>query len=75
MVNIIITLIICATVIYCIRMYINAAFVADEAAHTTDDTQGITEEELDKAYDDMRKRGEIPPDLVEFMQAMQQDFE
>lgn len=65
--------------IYCIRVYIDAAYKSySESAGTSEVAKPVlTEEDLDKIYEDLRKQGIVPPEtaLTEFMKEMQSDFE
>lgn len=74
MVNVIITIIICATVVYCIREVLKVAtlFVPVHSAEIAA-PEAFTEEDVNEAYEDMRKRGELPPDITDFMQKMMHD--
>ena len=80
MISIINTLIICGTVLYCIWMVLSRC---DKLIESTKDISSVgaaecdkfTEEDLDKAYDDLAKTGELPPDLTEFIRAMSLDIE
>ena len=73
MISIIKTLIICATVLYCIRMII--ACIDSKIVISSDVSEPITDEVVDKAYDELRKENKLPADITEFMKAMQLDFD
>lgn len=72
MVSIINTLIICATVLYCIRMIVQC--VNTKSNVSSESAEPITDKDVDEAYEDLRKENKIPSDLTEFMQAMQLDL-
>lgn len=72
MINIINTLIICGTVVYCIRVILSSVMtMLDNSAEKAEPC--ITDAQVDAAYDELRKQGDLPTDLTEFMQQMLND--
>lgn len=73
MIAIIVTLIICATVLYLSREVMT--FIGSELAEARKTPTGFTAEDLDKAYEEAARNKELPPDITQVVKELMQDFE
>lgn len=78
MIAIIITLIICSTVLYCTKSIVSLVDrCVDKYTVSPDmaEPMVITDSELEQAYTDLAKTGDTTTDLGEFMKMMTEDFD
>ena len=73
MISVIITLIICATVLYLSREVMT--FISSELAEARKIPEGFTADDLDKAYEEAERNKELPPDITQVVKELMQDFE